>query len=123
VRNTQRWGCTGAGYGTASCDEEMAAEQEQAGAGEQEREAAAMDEEEPQEQAPPYPITKAETLDGWDTLVNRFWLQCTDCHRWRNVPKAVRDEVRAGAIALHAPSQCSLIHPTTHTCHAYMYSI
>jgi hypothetical protein len=40
-----------------------------------------------------HPITEAEVRDGWDTLVNRYWLQCTDCQRWRNAPKAVRDEV------------------------------
>jgi hypothetical protein len=40
-----------------------------------------------------HPITEAEARDGWDTLVNRYWLQCTDCQRWRNAPKAVRDEV------------------------------
>jgi hypothetical protein len=115
------WGRTGAGHGTASRDAEVAAEQEQAGAGEQEREAAAMDEEEPQEQAPPYPITQAEISDGWDTLVNRSWLQCDECHRWRAVPKAVRDEVSVCAIALHAPSLLALnrcVTPYMHTCTA-----
>jgi hypothetical protein len=82
-------------------------------------------EEETEELAPHtvcYPITKAEISDGWDTLVNRYWLQCSDCHRWRNVPKAVRDEVSVFAIALHAPSllalnQCCL------TLHAYVHRI
>ena len=41
----------------------------------------------------PYPITEEEVCDGWDTLINKCWLQCADCNRWRNVPKAVRDEV------------------------------
>ena len=43
----------------------------------------------------PYPITDKEKLDGWDTLVNKYWLQCAtcDCRRWRNVPKAIHDEV------------------------------
>ena len=82
-------------------------------------------EEETEELAPHtvcYPITKADISDGWDTLVNRYWLQCSDCHRWRNVPKAVRDEVSVFAIALHAPSllalnQCCL------TLHAYVHRI
>ena len=42
----------------------------------------------------PYPITEKETRLGWDTLLNRCWLQCTACDRWRNVPKTVRDGVR-----------------------------
>lgn len=40
-----------------------------------------------------YPISEAEEADGWDTLINQCWLQCSDCNRWRNVPKEVRDEV------------------------------
>jgi hypothetical protein len=54
----------------------------------------------------PYPISEEERLDGWDTLINKCWLQCADCNRWRNAPKAIRDEVRVGAIALHAQN-CS----------------
>ena len=38
----------------------------------------------------PYPISEAEIKQGWDTLVNKYWLQCTRCQRWRNVPEAVR---------------------------------
>jgi hypothetical protein len=41
----------------------------------------------------PYPISKEEKLDGWDTLINKYWLQCVTCERWRNVPKVVHDEV------------------------------
>jgi hypothetical protein len=85
----------------------------------------AAHEEETEELAPyslRYPITEAEISDGWDTLVNKYWLQCTDCHRWRNVPEAVRYEVSVGAIATHAPSlpalnRCCL------TLHAYVHRI
>ena len=48
----------------------------------------------------PYPISAAEIQDGWDTLLCKCWLQCADCSRWRNVPEAVRDEVRGAS--LHA---------------------
>jgi len=42
----------------------------------------------------PYPLSLRETQDGWDTLMNKCWLQCADCKRWRNVPEEVRDKVR-----------------------------
>ena len=48
----------------------------------------------------PYPISATEIQDGWDTLLCKCWLQCADCSRWRNVPEAVRDEVRGAS--LHA---------------------
>ena len=48
----------------------------------------------------PYPISAAEIQDGWDTLLCKCWLQCAHCSRWRNVPEAVRDEVRGAS--LHA---------------------
>ena len=41
----------------------------------------------------PYPITDKEKLDGWDTLINKCWLKCNNCRRWRNVPRAIHDEV------------------------------
>ena len=43
----------------------------------------------------PYPISEEEKTDGWDTLINKYWLKCNnrDCERWRNVPKAIHDEV------------------------------
>lgn len=48
----------------------------------------------------PYPISAEEIQDGWNTLLCKCWLQCADCSRWRNVPEAVRDEVRGAS--LHA---------------------
>ena len=44
---------------------------------------------------PQYPLSEEEMQDGWDTLVNKCWLQCANsgCKRWRNVPRAVRDRV------------------------------
>ena len=48
----------------------------------------------------PYPISATEIQDGWDTLLCKCWLQCAHCSRWRNVPEAVRDEVRGAS--LHA---------------------
>ena len=41
----------------------------------------------------PYPISKKECLQGWDTLIHKCWLRCDACNRWRSVPEAVRDEV------------------------------
>ena len=41
----------------------------------------------------PYPISEVEIEQGWDTLVNKYWLRCSGCQRWRNVPEAVRHEV------------------------------
>lgn len=43
----------------------------------------------------PYPLSKSEIQAGWDTLIHKSWLRCARCHRWRSVPEAVRDEVRA----------------------------
>ena len=47
----------------------------------------------------PYPISKKECLQGWDTLIHKCWLRCTNdaCNRWGSVPEAVRDEVRPHA--------------------------
>jgi hypothetical protein len=41
----------------------------------------------------PYPLTKAEIEKGWNTLMNKSWLQCHLCDCWRNVPKSVHDVV------------------------------
>jgi hypothetical protein len=41
----------------------------------------------------PYPISREKAAVGWDSLVNKCWLQCDACNRWRNAPKAVRNAV------------------------------
>jgi hypothetical protein len=40
----------------------------------------------------PYPLNQSEIDQGWDTLITKYWLQCTECNCWRSVPKAVRDK-------------------------------
>ena len=51
----------------------------------------------------PCPLSEQEIQHGWNTLMNKCWLQCADCNRWRNVPEEVRDKVRVGYIhASHA---------------------
>jgi hypothetical protein len=72
-RNTQRWG-TGAGHGTASCDEEMAVEQEGA-------------------------VALAHTAQGAATNAGRQslpfpMLKCCGCQRWHHVPEEVFRTVR-----------------------------
>ena len=42
----------------------------------------------------PCPLSEQEIQHGWNTLMNKCWLQCADCNRWRNVPEEVRDKVR-----------------------------
>jgi hypothetical protein len=55
-----------------------------------------MEVEKKQEHTPgPYPLTVAEIGEGWNTLINKCWLPCADCNRWRNVPMAVRNTVVA----------------------------
>jgi hypothetical protein len=57
----------------------------------------------------PYPISEEEKTDGWDTLINKCWLKCNnrDCERWRNVPKAIHDEVSC-VTASHPSLRCPL---------------
>ena len=57
----------------------------------------------------PYPISKKETLEGWDTLINKCWLQCATCRRWRNAPKAVHEEVSLRNLhSAHPSRRCPL---------------
>ena len=42
----------------------------------------------------PCPLSEQDTQHGWNTLMNKCWLQCAHCNRWRNVPEEVRDKVR-----------------------------
>jgi hypothetical protein len=65
-----------------------------------EEEEAAATEEPPTARNVPCPLSEQEMQHGWNTLVNKCWLQCADCNRWRNVPEEVRDKVRVPAYML-----------------------
>ena len=54
----------------------------------------AATEEPPTARNVPCPLSEQEMQHGWNTLMNKCWLQCADCNRWRNVPEEVRDMVR-----------------------------